>query len=249
MKKLALLAMAGILALTAVGFGFAKWSSAVDANVKVNTGTLQIGIRDVGTNDDGGQDAVVDFGKVLVGPNLGNYGADPQFGKGDNREMKDVASLVSTNDPSYCEFRGLLGDTRYYNAITEKITNGYPWYGPTTNVEVANLGTIPVKLEAFDWSWVSATGKTNLDPWFDIVNYTITEPNGTVLTGTGKAAFQTALGGIQLHGKEVLKVNVQFGLNELKAGTTEEIAANLLPQNANGEAVFHVTASQWNEVK
>ncbi len=247
MRKMVILAIVAVLALTSVGFGFAKWSSSVDANVSVQTGNVLIGIRDVGTNDDGDNTGVADYGIVGIGPNQGSYGADPQWtntygGLGINSEMKDVASLKSTNDPTVCSYIGMTADeTKYYSAITERITNGYPWYGPTTRVQIANLGSIPVKLESFTWSWNS--DGTNLDPWFNVVNYTISMPGTATITGSGTANFQTALNHIQLHAGDVLTVEVQIGLSETNA------SGDLLPQLATGTATSHITASQWNEVQ
>lgn len=247
MKKLAVLAMTGILALTAVGFGFAKWSSQVDANVTVNTGSVLIGIKDLGTNDDNSNVVVADLPIGPTQPNAGQPGADPQWGDGINDEGKDVAKLVSDNEPTVCQ---PITGTDYYTAITESITNGYPWYGPTTEVDVKNLGTIPVKLESFAWTWdTAAPGLTNLDPWFEVASYEISMDGMATKTGSGKANFQGALDKIQLHAGDVLHVKLQFGLREIKEGEQTQTALNVLPQKANGRATFHVTATQWNEVK
>lgn len=242
MRKVAFLAMTAVLALTTVGYGFAKWSSTVDANVIVNTGSVQIGIRDVGTNDDGTNDGVPDYGIVPVGsglPNAGNLGADPQWGAGLNGEKKDVAKKVSENTGTIV---GSINGINYYDSIKETITNGYPYYGPTTDIEIANLGTIPVKLETLNHVW-TVESVIN-DEYYDIVGWTITYPDGTVTSGAGTDNLLATLQKTQLHAKDVLKVSMQEGIRQ----TAKSDSTQITPQNASGSETITVTASQWNEV-
>lgn len=244
-KKLLALAMMGVLSLTAVGFGYAKWSSTVDAKVTVNTGTVQIGIRDVGTNDDGTNDGVADYGVVGAGlPNAGSLGADPQWtaaygGAGINGENKDVASKISENTGNVV---GEINGVQYYDAIAETINNGYPYYGPTTEIEIASLGSVPVKLENLNMNWTE--GSVINSEYYEIYSWTITMPDGTTQTGSGTDNLLTALRGIQLHKNDVIKVAMKEGIRQ-----TNRAGDITTPQNASGTQNITITASQWNEVQ
>ncbi len=53
MKKLVLICLALVMALGALGLGYAHWSQTLTITEVVNTGKFCVGIRDVGTNDSG----------------------------------------------------------------------------------------------------------------------------------------------------------------------------------------------------
>ncbi len=48
MKKIGLLVLAMIMALGALGVGYAAWTSSVNVSATVSTGTVQVGIKDAG---------------------------------------------------------------------------------------------------------------------------------------------------------------------------------------------------------
>jgi len=238
-KKLLALAMLGIMSLTAIGFGYAKWSSTVDASVTVNTGSVLIGIRDVGTDDDGSNVGVPDVtAQIQANPGQPS-GADPQWGEGINGELKDVATKISTNTGNAI---GSIGSNAYYGSISETITNAYPYYGPTSVIEIANLGTIPVKIETLDWAW-DPTSVIN-DEYYDIVSWTISYPGASPITGSGTANLLASLAKIQLHADDVLTLTMQEGIRQ-----TNKAETVTTPQSASGTATLTVTASQWNEVQ
>lgn len=239
-KKLLTLAMIGVLSLTAVGFGYAKWSSTVDAKVTINTGSLILGIRDVGTNDDGSNLSVADLPIGSTQTNAGQPGADPQWGLGINGEGKDVAKTISTNN--LLGKVGTLNGVDYYDSITETITNGYPYYGPSSEIEIANLGSVPAKIEDVQFVWDN--GLIN-NEYMEIVKWTVNYPDSTTATGSGLDALKAALLKYQLHGEKVIKISFQQGIRQ----TAKSDSTQITPQNANGSLSLKVIASQWNEVQ
>lgn len=242
-KKLLTLTMVGILSLSAIGFGYAKWSDTVDAKVTVNTGDVKIGIRDVGTNDDDGNPlgAVADVARLIDANPIDDSGADPQWGIGNNSEKKDVATMKSVNGTTVV---GTIDGVDYYDSISETITNAYPYYGPTTVFEIASLGSVPVKLENLTSSW-ETTGPLD-DGHFQIRDWTITKPDSSTISSTATTATRegliNALKGIQLHKNQVVKVSVQTGV------TQNDPEGNITAQNESGTFNIHIDAAQWNEV-
>lgn len=216
MKKMMTVCLIAMLALGMMGFGFAKWSDTVAVNAEVNTGNVLVGILDKGVND---------------------TGADPNVAPGINSEGKDVASIESLNNGT------AVGTTGYFESITETITNAYPYYAPGTTIEIASLGTVPVKIEALNVVWSGALAdNVQCHAW------TVTYPSYTYdATGAGTAATATATGttfetlaaaidGIQLHQDDVITIDLQVYFDQQSE----------MLESANG--TFTVTASQWNEV-
>jgi hypothetical protein len=120
MKKIGLLSLALVLALGALGIGYATWSDNVTIEQTIYTGNFEIGIRDVGTND----------------PCESN---DPSYDK-------HVASCNSSNH----DYVGSLQDTDYYAKIVEVLDNVYPCYSCNITWEIANLGSVPAFLGTWD---------------------------------------------------------------------------------------------------
>jgi predicted ribosomally synthesized peptide with SipW-like signal peptide len=114
MKKIGLLALALVLALGALGVGYAMWTDTVTVNGTINTGSIDLAIKDIGVTDPG---------------------PDPQCGDGVNDEDKDVASVLSENiEPASC--------AGYYNSVIETFSHVYPWYKGGFIIELTNCGTV-----------------------------------------------------------------------------------------------------------
>jgi hypothetical protein len=217
MKKIGFLALALVLALGALGVGYAMWQDSVTIHGEVNTGTLILGVADTGTND----------------PNNGT--ADPQCGVGDNQEEKDVAYFESVNGATKC----MIDDTQYYADITETFNHVYPYYGPTVTCEIANCGTVPLKITGMT---LTSFGGTDLTPWMSF-SWTITDEDGNVSSDSGDWwAFVAALGTPQIRGGGHITVEKTICFEE------EDASGNLLPQNATMTYTLTVTGAQWNEV-
>lgn len=205
MRKLLIICMIAMLSLGLMGFGFAKWSDTVAINTTVNTGNVLVGIVDMGVNDTG------------LDPNV-PPGVPPEIDK------KDVGSIVSTNGTA-------IGQTGYYENITETITNAYPYYAPGSTMRIASLGSVPVKLESLDIVWSGALADN-----VECATWTVTYPNGYTVSGNTFDGLKNAILGVQLHQNQYLEVFLQVFFNQQSE----------MLSSATG--TFTVTASQWNEV-
>ena len=92
-KKIGIVVMSLVLCLALVGVGYAKWSDTVDINGTVETGTVEVGILNVETNDPGLHGTPGDPGSYLTGSMDPYYvpGPCPCF----DRYTKNVASVDS----------------------------------------------------------------------------------------------------------------------------------------------------------
>jgi hypothetical protein len=144
MKKIGLLCLALVLALGALGVGYAMWSDTVTLNASVTTDDVDLCISEFGgsppfTNDPSG-------GVSLDHSALGSTCGPPiVFGAGQPSEYKDVAST----DVSFVDCHTL--------AVT--VNNAYPYYAAAVDFEVCNTGSVPVKL------WYATVSDTNGHSW------------------------------------------------------------------------------------
>lgn len=139
MKKLGTLCLVLVVALGLLGLGFAHWQQELFINGTVNTGKLCVGIRDVGTNDPPAA--------------AGEVSLDPGYDK-------DVASMKSINGEEKC----LHNQIQYYHDIEYVISNAYPSYSATGFYDIANCGTIPVKIEKIQVSRDSGANWEDISP-------------------------------------------------------------------------------------
>jgi predicted ribosomally synthesized peptide with SipW-like signal peptide len=226
MKKIGLLLLALVIALGALGVGYAKWTDTVAINGTVNTGTLIMGIHDLGT-DDG-----VDLSRELAKDPL----CSPQDGVPAGTEYKDVAYAMSTDS-------GAAVCTGYVDAITEVINNAYPGYAPTFSIAIANCGTVPLKIEELNLGGITGT---NLLPWMKFVWQIIDEDGISHGYYSGNVdALYLALLGQQIRGNDSIQLNVKVCFQEY--GTVDN-AQVIMPQGATMGFNVVITGSQWNEV-
>lgn len=230
MKKSLVASMAAVLIFGLMGLGFAMWSDTVQVSAAVSTGNVNIGIRDMGTNDNILTTAILGGTATNSADGFADamtLGGDPQINPGVNSEGKNVANFISVNNNCPPEF--LIGDAGYFASITETITNAYPYYAPSTKIQIASNGSIPVKLDG-----LKVVPSGNLTG-FNYGAWTITKPDGNTATGSGFDALVAALNGIQLHQNQVVTIELQVWF----AQNTEE--------NSSGALTFTVHAAQWNE--
>jgi len=232
MKKVGLLILVLVIALGALGVGYAKWTDTVTIGGSVNTGSINLGILDTGTDD-------------------ASTTADPQCGLGNNDENKNVASTTSTNGAPKVP-PCLINSTQYFAGITETIVKAYPYYSPTFHFQIGNCGSVPVKIESP--IGIDASG-VDLTPWMALT-WTILDEYGQSYDGTGGSFMQlfSALQGMQIGGGLHITVNATICFQETNifAYTDNEgqhpIGTVIMPQNADTSFTITVTASQWNEV-
>lgn len=222
MKKIGFLALALVLALGALGVGYAMWSDTVLISGTVNTGNLILGVVDMGTDD----------------PNTGS--GDPQCGDGYNTENKDVAYFESINGAPIPDCSG------YYYDITETFNHVYPWYGPSVTVYVANCGTVPLKILSMDVTYFSGT---DLTPWMSFTWKIYDEYDELYSSDSGNwDAFVAAIGTPQIAGGSHIRIEKTICFNELVDGGSQDNPADVLPQNASMSYTLTLTGAQWNEV-
>ena len=213
MKKIGLLCLALVLALGTLGVGYAMWTDTVLIDGEVSTGNLILGVVDISTND---------------------TGADPQCGDGNNLEGKDVASFTSVNGATKA------GCTGYYESITETFSSVYPYYGPMVEVEVANCGTVPLRITGM--TCTSFTG-TDLTPWMSFSWNIYDEYDVLYSSDSGDwDAFVAAIGMPQIGGGLHITIEKTICFEQY------DDSQNMLPQNASMSYTLTVTGAQWNEV-
>jgi len=232
MKKIGLLLLALVIALGALGVGYAKWTDTVTINGTVNTGTLKIGINDQGTNDPRIED------EISLDPLC-----PPEPGVALPNERKDVAWMNSYRAPKPNELICEIDGVKYYETIIEEIGNAYPGYAPSTTIKIASCGTVPLKIE--DIQLTNPTG-TDLTPWMKF-SWSVTDEDGNTFgTYSGNIqALEKALLGQQIAGGKTISFTVQICFQEYACVNDVQV---LMPENANMGFSLVFTGSQWNEV-
>ena len=139
MKKICLICLALVLALGALGVGYAMWSDEVVIEGTVDTGTLRLGIWR----------AVVE--RIEQG--------------GGVEQQKDVATVeLSFEGPILKkEFQGFPGERWAYEKLKVALNNSYPDLTVDVAFYMACVGSIPVHISAINisdpseyltWEWV-----------------------------------------------------------------------------------------------
>lgn len=254
MKKILFISMALVLALGTLGLGYSMWTSSAIINGKITTGNVQIGIVDLGTNDP--STTIPSYDPLCDPVSLEYYGVPgttPYTGP-ETIDPKDVASADSANGTE-------VGSSGYYSSITENITNAYPGYAPTSTIEIASSGSVPVKI-GIDISQVSGTN--DLSPWMDL-SWTISG-TGAVADGIDGSSFGSfadlfhVLQGAQIDQGQTIKVvyTTRFAevnpfpfwdaTNIFTPGNLQyDVGAETMPQGLTDQFTITVTGAQWNE--
>lgn len=226
MKKAMGMFVALMLALGMTGVAFAHWSQILYIEGTIETGELCVGLRDTGVND---------------------KGLDPGFDTDLNVQVtydKNVASITSTNVEEKC----MHGDVQYYHKEVITITNAYPSYAPGWTTEIANCGTIPVKISSFvlkppigDWP-----------KWIELLKWIKYEDGIAVENGASHPIPGFDMYGDQCY-DELIK---ELSLEQLdpchtisvyiELHTTQEFCP--MPMNAKFSFSVDITFTQWNLV-
>lgn len=243
MKKIGLICLAVVLAVGVGGLAYATWSQELTITETVNTGEVEVGVRDVGTNDDDG-----DLDGV---PNADPTGADKDPGWDTTNNVavvydKDVAHTESVNGVYKFTKEILIGDvltpTMFYHDVSDTIYSGYPCYAPLIVWEITNNGSIPVKLELS----FAVHDPDGLDPFVNIADWKAFENNA--LVGSGSYYLYEMLEfleGYQLEPCDTLRLEMtkhiwqEFDIDG--DGNFEEC-----PMNATVTYTMTVNAVQWN---
>jgi len=235
MKKIGLICLAVVLAVGVIGFGYANWSQTLTITEEVNTGDFCVGIRDVGTDDEG--------------PSLADGGAlhpsdPPNDGTEDPGYTKNVGSANSVNGVYKCTHE----DVDFYEDVTETINNGYPCYRCTITLEFANCGSVPAKGQSVVRTIPPGGDPDGLAQFVVIEGWELIDEAGNEVTGTTVTALEAALQAFQLDPCDTVTLKITkhiiqwVDLNE----DGEEDPDEICPQNATCTFVEDVTWVQWN---
>ena len=214
MKKLGLLCLVLMVALGAAGAGYAIWTSTVDIEASVDTGTVEIGIRDTGTSDPG---TTLDPRREL-GIDGAPVAAD-----------KHVAKTTSTNGAFRCDH-----GADFYDSITYRYENIYPGYAPTVYHQICNCGTIPVHL-TFSCQYA---GDPEVLMNMDIVEWVVIDNGVEMGRGHDADGLNSLLDGYQLHPCHRLSIQeeVHWYTNDLPQGTSLEWTITVIGTQWNAAA-------------
>jgi hypothetical protein len=134
MKKLSVICIIVVLALAAMGFGFAKWSDTMTVGLSAATGTLSWGfVSGSFMQKDAGPDWTCDDG-------LNNVRPVPE-----GKNVGATEGVFSDSDGD-----GVL------DTLTVTVRNAYPCYYNEASAKVQNYGTIPVKIQKAVVTWMGS---------------------------------------------------------------------------------------------
>jgi hypothetical protein len=147
MKKLGIIALALVVALGALGVGYAHWQQTLYIEGTVNTGTYCVGFFEASTTDP--CVAVCDPG--TIGPNPGGNGTI------DEGYTKNVGCVNATPvDEKDC----CLDNKIAYEKLEIMVCNAYPSYTANITFSLKNCGSIPGEVESLK---ITKLGTTVVD--------------------------------------------------------------------------------------
>jgi hypothetical protein len=170
MKKIGLLSLALVLALGTLGIGYATWSDNVTIEQTVRTGSFEVGVANMGTND--------------------------MYGWNDPGYDKHVATCTSQNVSETYLFTGLDG-TEYFEEVTEIIENAYPCYSCNITFKFASGGSVPAHFKSWDTEIVE--NPDGLCECIELAGWWLTDQYGNQSSGVGMCGLEPALQALQLH--------------------------------------------------
>ncbi len=136
MKKIGILALALVMALGALGIGYAHWTDTLEIEGDINTGWVDVNFHSQIDNDLDSNDPNEEGNWVF--PSSGG----PPWWDG-TRENKDVAKTSST----FSTWVGPWSSSNVTGNTAEMIiTDGYPSYWGSVIWDIQNNGNIPVEL-------------------------------------------------------------------------------------------------------
>lgn len=164
MRKIAILALALVLAFGSLGVGYAHWSQTLYIEGTVETGVLCWGIENESFLDSDG------FGAGQVPPYDYTCGVG-MTNPGPSSPKKNVASVsVTYEDAKGCEHV----ETPLWGTLVVTLDNVYPCFYDEISVRIANGGTIPVDIVSIKLDGVAVND--NELYWNDYMEFKLLEP-------------------------------------------------------------------------
>ncbi|NSW83803.1 MAG: hypothetical protein HPY90_11135 [Syntrophothermus sp.] len=175
-----------MLSLMVMGIAYAQPSSDDSGVPTAGTDYLRIGIRNIGTID---------------------QGPDPQHYQGGNPdpEKKDVAATAfEANGSPVFELNGI----KYFDTISQRVTGAYPGYETGCIMEIANGGRVPCQIDNVVLAWI---GSQDFKEYVSIHSFSIFADDQTVIaSGTSWSDFAETLKNIELKPGEVVTAELRY---------------------------------------
>ena len=145
MKKFALLCLAIVLALGALGVGYAAWTDTIYIDGTVNTGSLCLEIEDNSWGEVSGNCPPTQF---AADPDQNWSGWVPQVGQVSCPDgYKFEEKFCVDKDVAYMTFNEIEDGDGNVVELEVTIHDAYPHYLGRITFEVCNCGTIPLKIK------------------------------------------------------------------------------------------------------
>jgi hypothetical protein len=234
MKKIGLLCLALVLALGALGVGFAHWSQTITIDQTVTTGEVEVGVFGVAT--DPAEVEGKDICTVTVTNGYISAGVGGPVTPGNNGAIKFRKDLP---DGSIASALYPAGTYDFFESTTIAIDSYYPSLTILEDFVITNGGTIPVKLQVN----LTVNDPDGVYDHLDLSAVRVWKESGGTWTelyaSSGKAnvelpKLEVALEGIQLEGCETILIWLDKHLQQEA------------PQGKSASMTLTVTGMQWN---
>jgi len=179
MKKLGIICMILLFSMGTMGMGYAGWYDVISAKYDVATGTVSAGIRNHGVND---------------------YGPDPCSHGGPNPKGKDIGYAHCQDGPYEYELEG----TPYSENVKVDIY-GYRSYAPVFTLEMANCGSIPVKVDQLMIDWDGELADN-----IQVGKWSVDCPDGYRQSGQGLTSLRNTIRYVCLDPGQKMWLDLEF---------------------------------------
>jgi hypothetical protein len=214
-----------VIALGGLGIGYGLWTDLLEVSGTVETGFVDAKL----TKGEVDQGTVTEEEAVY---NNDNVDDDVEL------EGKDIAECVATlgsqTDPA---LGSNVDEDATNDKLTVTITNGYPSFSCFVEVDVQNIGTIPIKIDALTI--------TNNNPTQIEVDVVHPDATGELVAGCWDDGLQLEPGATPATGEDTEDATV-FGVCVIRVHVLQAAAESQTGANAYSFSAS-ISADQWNE--
>ena len=227
MRKIGLLSLALVLALGAIGVGYAAWTQTLYIEGTVETGTLCAQLGTVEIRDP----------HQPVNPGGDYPTALPDYTCNDGfvPRQDGLSFWLSDKNVGWGEVeRVLCPETQLYKTAKVKLHNAYPSYFNEVTFYVMNCGTLPWRIDHVIIRW---------DQVGDEQEFLVTSAGTHIqmdYTGDGEFELELMWGdnfGFQMHPDDIFPPEVSFWIHVLQPA----------PQDSTLEFTAELVVVQWNK--